>query len=105
MRANNVIILFVAIVLGGLAALLARNWLVSHAQPTQQANQGAIVVAATPLAFGAELTGENLKEIPWSTDALPDGAFLNKQEVLKDGRRMVLTSIARNEPEFCLTKK
>ena len=98
MRTNNVIILLVAIVLGAVAALLSRNWLVSHAQPTQQANHGVIVVAATPLAFGAELTAESLKEIPWSTDALPDGAFLNKQEVLKDGRRMVLTSIARNEP-------
>jgi pilus assembly protein CpaB len=97
MRTNNVIILFVAIVLGGLAAILARNWLVSHAQPTQQANQGVIVVAATPLAFGAELTGENLKEVPWSTDALPEGAFVTKQELLKDGRRMALTSIARNE--------
>ena len=94
MRANNVIILIVALVMGGVAAILARNWLVSHA-PT---GAGTIVVASAPLPFGAQLTAENLSEIPWSVGDLPDGTFATKRDLLKDGRRMALAPIARKEP-------
>lgn len=96
-RNNNFIILVVAIVLGGIAAILARNWLASHAK-SAQAGIGTIVVSGAPLSFGAQLTAENTVEIPWSTAALPEGAFASKEDLLKDGRRMTLASIARNEP-------
>ncbi len=101
MRRNNVnvIVLGVALVLGGIAAVLARNWLVSHNRSNAaQGGTGTIVVAAAPLSFGTQISPENVKEIPWSTSALPEGAFSTKQALLKDGRRMVLASIARNEP-------
>ena len=95
MRNNNIIILVVALVLGGLAALLARNWLVSHAQSN---TVGTIVVAGVPLSFGAVLTADNLTEIPWTAGNFPEGAFATKRDVLKDGRRMALATISRNEP-------
>jgi len=94
---NNMLVLAVAIVLGGIAAVLARNWLVSHGQ-SEQTGAGSIVVAAAPLAFGTQLSADNLREIPWSTGALPDGAFATKRDVLNDGRRMALAAVARNEP-------
>lgn len=97
MRANNIIVLIVAIVLGGIAALMARNWMVSHAA-SAQANKGMIVVAAAPVAFGAQLSAANLSEIAWGAADVPEGAFATVQELLKDGRRMALASIARNEP-------
>jgi pilus assembly protein CpaB len=96
MRGNNLIILLVALVFGGLAAILARNWLVSHTQST--AAEGTIVIAAVPLAFGTEITAEKVREVPWSSGAPLEGAFINTQELLKDGRRMSLATIARNEP-------
>ena len=95
MRNNNIIILVVALVLGGLAALLARNWLVSHAQSN---TVSTIVVAGVPLGFGAILTADNLTEIPWTAGNFPDGAYTTKRDVLKDGRRMSLAAISRNEP-------
>ena len=95
MRSNNLIVLVVALVLGGIAALLARNWLVSHAQSS---TVGTIVVANSPLSFGAILTADNLSEIPWTSGNFPDGAFATKRDVLKDGRRMALAAISRNEP-------
>lgn len=99
MRRSNVVVLAVAILLGAIAAVLARNWLVSHsATSIAQGRPGTIVVAAIPLAFGAQLSAENIKEIPWSTNALPEGAFATSQELFADGRRMALASIARNEP-------
>ena len=97
MRGNNLIILSVAIVLGIVAAVLARNWLASHAR-SDQAATGTIVVATKPLAFGSQLTADNTLEIPWSTAALPEGAFATKEALLKDGRRMTLALIAKNEP-------
>src|SRR5215469_12185933 len=97
MRGNNLIILSVAIVLGIVAAVLARNWLASHAR-SDQAATGTIVVATKPLAFGSQLTADNTLEIAWSTAALPEGAFATKEALLKDGRRMTLALVAKNEP-------
>jgi pilus assembly protein CpaB len=97
MRSNSLIVLVVAIVLGGVAAILARNWLVSHTQASTEA-AGTIVVAAAPLPFGTPLTSQNITEIAWSAAALPEGAFTSTRDLLKDGKRMALASIARNEP-------
>jgi pilus assembly protein CpaB len=59
---------------------------------------GSIVVAAKPLAFGAVVTADNVSEIPWAAAALPEGAFATKDDLLKDGRRVVLSPLAPNEP-------
>src|SRR5437763_108556 len=76
MRTNNLVVLFVAIVMGGVAAFLARSWLESHAgASTVGTSVGTIVVAAQPLGFGVSLTSENITEIPWAAQELPEGAF------------------------------
>ncbi len=96
MRSSSIVVLVVALVLGGVAAFLARNWMVSHSQSNAQV--GTMVVAAASLPFGAQLSAENTTEIPWSAGTLPEGAFATKQELLKDGRRMTLASFAKSEP-------
>ena len=76
MRNNTAITLVVAIAMGGGAAYLARSWL--HGQTAAAAaNQPAnhIVIAAEPLAYGAVVTAENINEIPWYSDILPEGRF------------------------------
>ena len=100
MRTNNVVVLFLAIVMGGIAAFMARQWLQAHADMSAVAGQGAgtIVVATQPLAFGATVSPDNITEIPWGAGALPDGAFASKDDILKDGRRVVLSPFNRNEP-------
>ena len=98
MRRNNATVLVIALVLGVIAAVLTRNWLVSHSRAKLAQEAGTIVVAAVPLGFGSQLTPENVKEIPWNANALPEGAFATKQELLSGGRRMALVSIAPNEP-------
>jgi pilus assembly protein CpaB len=57
-----------------------------------------MVVAGAPLSFGAVLSADNLTEIPWTAGSLPEGAFVTKRDVLKDGKRMALSAISRNEP-------
>jgi pilus assembly protein CpaB len=85
--------------MGGIAALWARYWLASHSRMSADASPiGSIVVAAKPLAFGVVVTADNVTEIPWAAAALPEGAFATKDDLLKDGRRVVLSPLEPNEP-------
>jgi len=98
-RTNHVVTLVLAIVMGGIAALWARYWLASHSHGAADAAPiGSIVVAAKPLAFGVALAADNVAEIPWAAAALPEGAFATKDDLLKDGRRIVLAPLEPNEP-------
>ena len=96
MRANSVLILVIAIVMGGLAAFLARNWLLSRTQETQTTT--TIVAAARQLPFGTPLTEDSVQEIPWAAKGIPEGAFTSKQALFKEGRRIALATIQQNEP-------
>src|SRR3974390_234728 len=96
MRSNSVLVLVVAVLLGGLAAFLARNWLLQ--QTSQPEKTGTSVAAADQLPFGTPLTDTNTKEIPWAAKTLPTGAFSSKQELFKEGRRISLTTIQSDEP-------
>jgi pilus assembly protein CpaB len=83
--------------MGGIAAFLAKAWLQSHARETV-AQPATIVVATAPIGFGTTITDDKIAEIPWDSSKLPEGAFTTKRDLLKDGRRVVLTPIDRNEP-------
>jgi pilus assembly protein CpaB len=95
-RTSNVVILFIAIVMGIIAAVLARTWLQS--QQHASTATGTIVVATAPIGFGATISDDKISEIPWAAKSMPEGAFATKQQMLKDGRRVALTPIERGEP-------
>jgi pilus assembly protein CpaB len=57
-----------------------------------------IVVAAGPLEYGTTLTDDNVSEAPWESSIVPEGSFKSKADLLKDGERVALTSMQRNEP-------
>jgi pilus assembly protein CpaB len=96
MRKTSVAILVVALVMGLSAVVLAHNWI--------QARSGGgvatqkIVVATSALSFGTELTKDNTTEIDWPAGQRPAGSFASEKSLLKDGSRVVLTPIERNEP-------
>src|SRR5262249_57552000 len=85
MRKGNLFILLLAIAMGGVAAYLAREWIAAHALPPAQ--NGTVVVAAAPLAFGMALNPENVTEISWASGKMPEGAFATKDELFKAGAR------------------
>ncbi|WP_409192554.1 Flp pilus assembly protein CpaB [Bradyrhizobium sp. RDM4] len=97
MRRSNLILLFLALTMGLVAALMVRNWIAQHGAPQTASATGTIVVAAAPLAFGTVLTPDNVSEIPWTEPRLPEGAFATKTDLLKDGRRVVLSAMERSE--------
>jgi len=96
MRTSSVVALVIAILMGGIAAFLARNWLISRTQPV--ATTTTIIAAATQLPFGTPLTEDTVVEIPWAAKAVPEGSFTSKQALFKDGRRITLATIQQHEP-------
>jgi len=97
MRTSTVIILAVAISMGGSAAYLTRSWLKDQTSAAVQP-AGTIVVAAESLAYGTAMTPDNVVEIPWFSNTLPEGAFAVKDDLLNSGRRVVLSPLKRGEP-------
>jgi pilus assembly protein CpaB len=96
MRRSNLIILLVALVMGAVAAFMARSWIERHTTPAV-AVSGTVLVAAGPMPFGTVLSEDNVAEIPWASPQLPEGAFAKKIDLLKDGRRIVLSAMERSE--------
>ena len=96
MRANSVVILVIAIVLGGIAAFLARGFLLSRTQTSTRA-VGTIVAAARQLPFGTPVADDNVIEIPWAAQTRPPGSFESKAALFKDGSRTTLANIEGSE--------
>ena len=65
MRTSTVIILAIAISMGGSAAYLTRTWLKDQTRASAAVQPtGTIVVAAESLAYGTAMTSDNVAEIP-----------------------------------------
>ena len=94
MRKGSLFILLLAIVMGGVAAYMARVWIIAQ-MPVKEATHGTVVVAAAPLAFGTALSRENVTEIDWPAGAVPEGAYATKDQLFKDGRRAALAPLQR----------
>lgn len=59
-----------------------------------------VIVAASNIPFGTRLTEGHLKEIDWPEDAIPEGIFSAKAEIVgqKGGAPVALTTLSANEP-------
>jgi pilus assembly protein CpaB len=94
---SNLLILVIAIVMGAIAAFLARSFIQGQSQSAMMTTR-TIVVASAPIDVGVVVLEDHLAEITWNASTLPEGAFGSKQEFLSGGRRFALVPIARNEP-------
>jgi len=104
---STIIMIAVAAVFGVLAVFVAQAWLNSQAEArlksleamkSQPVGAQTLVVANRQLRFGNELSAAVLREVPWPADALPQGGFKTIDELLAQGKRVVLTAIEANEP-------
>lgn len=104
MRLNSVMTFAVAGILGIVAVGATRTYLeherarmfgeMQNARPQQ-----TLVVASKPMPYGAALDRSSLKEIPWASDVVPEGAYRHVDDVLVDERkRYLLSSVAPNTP-------
>ena len=97
-RSTNLAILVVAVILGGVAAFLARSWLQSHSTRTEATKTVPILVATDTLAFGTPIGAKDVREVAWPAQLSPEGAFANFAELTKSGRRITLSPFVRDEP-------
>ncbi|WP_226627596.1 Flp pilus assembly protein CpaB [Alloyangia pacifica] len=110
MRFSVVLSFFVAIALAGLAVFGARGWLdeqrlmLMSTGPQQivAEPENTIVVAAEPISFGERLNPAKLREIAWSSDVIPEGAFATTATLVPDdsdeNARFALTTMTVGEP-------
>ena len=112
MRASTLVMIGFAVLFGLLAVFIAQTWLNSQAEARLRSLEAqnqktpvatkTIVVAAKPLRYGMELGADALREIPWSLEALPRGAFSKISDLLSGGKRVVLAPVEINEPVLSL---
>ena len=89
MRASTIVMIATAVVFGVLAVFVAQSWLNRQADlrmknlesQRKTVSTSVVVVARSPLRFGAQITPEVLREIEWSGDAIPVGAFTSIKDL------------------------
>jgi pilus assembly protein CpaB len=108
-RASTIVMIGFAVVFGLLAVFIAQVWLNNQAslraknvEPAKTIASQTVVVAKQPLRFGTELSAAMLQEVPWPSEALPNGAFAKIHDIMAGGRRVVLSAIEANEPVLSL---
>src|SRR4029079_14679827 len=91
-----------AVVFGLLAVFIAQVWLNNEAslrakniEPAKAIASQTVVVEKQPLRFGTELTAAMLHEVPWPSDALPNGAFAKIHDIMAGGRPAALAAPAQ----------
>ena len=100
MKSRNLIVLAGALLIGLLAVLIV-NGVFSGVEQQQQkiAEQNRmvrIVVASQSLAFGTQLSSQNVRLANWPAASLPEGAFTTLDDATKS--RVALRPIVAGEP-------
>lgn len=94
---------------GGVSYFAGNQWLDNQAQARlneiENRNNsipgvalGTVVVAAEQLRFGQTISGEQLKEISWPVDSVPQGAFSTIEEMVGNTERKAIKTIEAGEP-------
>jgi pilus assembly protein CpaB len=94
----NLVILIFAVILGGVAAFLAKSWLQSHSAYANTQKTVPILVANDALAFGTPIGAKDVRQVDWPAQLSPEGSFANFAELTKSGRRITLSPFVRDEP-------
>ena len=65
----------------------------------EKVETATVIVASEPLRYGTELTRDNLREITWPKESLPNGAITKISELLdQDGKTVALSFMEVGEP-------
>ncbi|MQA64932.1 MAG: Flp pilus assembly protein CpaB [Alphaproteobacteria bacterium] len=101
MRTSAVVMLVVAVVLGGISAFAARHWIEQkvNARPSAPVTATVpVVVASTALNFGDQISSKHLSVVQWPASGVPKNVFSKTDELLKGDRpRIALQRIEPNE--------
>lgn len=101
MPGRNIVIFAVALFVGLIAVVVANGWFsgmeARQERVAEKEQLARIVVATQPLAFGDQLTQQNVRLQNWPASSVPEGAFTSIPAVLRD-KRVALRPIVAGEP-------
>jgi pilus assembly protein CpaB len=98
MSRQTMIALAVALLLGLIAVFLANTWLSGKQQQAYAGGTTKVAVAMAPLAYGTDVTANNVKFVDYPNSSIPPGAFTSAEQLLPAGqKRVALMPIAVNE--------
>ena len=96
---QTLIALGVAVVLGLTAVFLANSFLSSKQQQAYEGGTTKVAVAASPLAYGSDITPDKIRFVDYPNSSIPPGAYTTATQLLPPGKkRVALFPIAVNEP-------
>ncbi|MDE1918786.1 MAG: Flp pilus assembly protein CpaB [Sphingomonadales bacterium] len=100
MQSRNILMLVIALFLGFVAVYVLNSYFNAREhrqeQVARQALMARIVVASQDVAFGAPITGQNVRMANWPADSVPAGAFTSLELATKN--RAALRPIVTGEP-------
>jgi pilus assembly protein CpaB len=94
-RARILIVLIVAVVVGGLLSYAVYNFLQTRPVTVVKTPEKNIVVASGKLPLGTLIKDENLKFVPWPATNLPAGYFERQEDLVSRG---LIQPVVENEP-------
>src|SRR6478672_5838939 len=99
MSRQTLIALAGALFLGLIAVFIANTYLNGAQQQAYAKGTTKVAVAATPLAYGTDITPEKVRFVDYPNTSIPPGAFTNAAQLMVGGKkRVALMPIAVNEP-------
>jgi len=101
MRKRGIIVLLVAVLLGGIAVVLVNSILKPPEKPVGNAAAAEmvqVVVAAVNIETGARLTTVNVRSATWLKESLPDGAFTDIDKLLEKEPPVLIRDVHKGEP-------
>ena len=101
MQLRPILILLVAILLGGITVYLVNQFLqqeVTSRTGERTIRTVPVVVAAADLNSGTRLDGVLLDVVAWPEASLPEGTFSSKSTLLTDEPPLILTQAKKGEP-------
>lgn len=100
MQARALLILGLALLLGGITVVLVNRYLqqqVIERQEGQVVKTVSVVVAAADLKTGTRLERVMLKRVDWPAESVPEGVFSSVDKALGEKPPIVLSEIKRGE--------
>ena len=94
-RIRVFVVLVLALTAGGVLAFGTYNYVKSVPMRTVTMPTRPVVVAATDLEVGAELTTDDLRVIDWPVSAVPEDAIADPKDIV--GRGLIM-AVIKNEP-------
>ena len=88
-------VLLLAITVGAIFALGTYRYVQAKPATASTVSTTQVMVAASNLNLGAALRAEDLRAVPWPTEAMPPGVFSTPNDLIGRG---LIQPVAQNEP-------